>query len=117
MWICLNNGFLSAVENRDDKSSLVVRARRKSHLEDNFPNSEIIFTDSSDYPWRILISKLEFADKLYQLANNISYPNFKRSVEDNRLQTFYDQIWWRGLYIQDVKTKLTDYYKKAFRRF
>jgi hypothetical protein len=93
MWFCFNNGFVSAVEHRDDKNTLVVRARRREHLEDNFPNRKIVVGGSTDYKYRIFISKKDFAEIIKDRIMNINYDNFKNSVEDDDLHELYNGFW------------------------
>jgi hypothetical protein len=93
MWFCFNNGFVSAVENRDDKDGLVVRARRREHLVDNFPNKNIVVGGSTDYKYRIFIGKKEFAEIIKDRIMDIDYGNFKNSVEDDDLHDLYSQFW------------------------
>jgi hypothetical protein len=93
MWFCFNNGFVSAVEHRDDKNTLVVRARRREHLEDNFPNRKIVVGGSTDYKYRIFISKKDFAEIIKDRIMNIDYDNFKNSVEDDDLHELYNGFW------------------------
>ena len=93
MWFCFNNGFVSAVENRDDEDGLVVRARRREHLEDNFPDNKIVVGGSTDYNYRIFISKKEFAEIVKDRIMGIDYSNFKNSVEDDDLYDLYSKFW------------------------
>jgi hypothetical protein len=93
MWICFNNGFVSAVEHRDNPEMLMVRARRREHLRDNFPDYDIIVGGSTDYKYRIVISKTEFAEIVKNSVMNIDYDNFKNSVEDDDLHTLYNGFW------------------------
>lgn len=93
MWFCLNNGFVSAVENRNDPEVLVVRARRREHLADNFPGYNIVVGGSTDYNYRIFITKEDFAKIIKDKIMNINYDNFKNSVEDDDLHILYAQFW------------------------
>jgi len=94
MWICLNNGFLSAVEDTKDNQYLYVRARNIDHLKDNFPDNKIIFLEERDYAYRIHITKKDFADMISSKITNIDYPNFKDSVNDESLYTAYSNMWY-----------------------
>ena len=98
MWICFNDGFVSAVQDRGDARRLVVRARRKEHLEVLFPASEgfKIITAApftSDYKYRVFVSKVDFARIVTERIMNISYDNFKNSVKDDRLHDLYGDFW------------------------
>lgn len=88
MWFCFNNGFVSA-----DKDGLVVRARRREHLEDNFPDKKIVVGGSTDYNYRIFISKKEFSEIVKERIMNIDYGNFKNSVQDDDLHDLYIGFW------------------------
>ena len=111
MWICRNDAFLSAVKDVHTPNGLMVRARRKEHLEDAFPDriDEIYSVPVSDYAWRIRISKFDFTKMLAEYVDDIEYDNFKDSVDDKRLKNFYNEVWWSGLYMQD-QSPLEHYY-------
>lgn len=118
MWVCMQNGFLSAVEDRYNEDYLIVRARRRNHLEDNFPEREedIYTTKDSDYPWRLSLSKKDFAAFVADQVLKIDYGNFKNSVKEKPLHDFYMDVWWEGLFMQDIDTEMSEYYKKAYHR-
>jgi hypothetical protein len=44
MWLFTSKGFVSVVQHLDDKDSLMVRARVKSHLQALFPREKVIDT-------------------------------------------------------------------------
>lgn len=91
MWICFNDAFVSAVEDRMDKSMLRVRARKREHL--NFLNKPITENGGSDYKFRAMIKKEEFAELVKQRILNIDYGNFKNSVKDHKLHDLYADFW------------------------
>lgn len=95
MWVCFNNGFVSAVENRDDKTMLIARARKRQHLIDIFPDKEkeIFSKENSDYEFRLNISKDEYAEVVAAAIRNIDYDNFKNSVTDKGLHDLYGRFW------------------------
>lgn len=96
MWICLNNAFLSAVEDRNDRTFLVVRARKRGHLVDAFKGEDVKIIKSppgSDYAYRTRVSKKNFAALVTQKIASINYDNFKNSVEDDTLHNMYSK-WW-----------------------
>ena len=103
MWICANDGFVSAVEDRYDPTMLVVRARRREHLVAIFGElgEEFISMKDSDYKWRLWIPKAKFAGIITQRIMGIDYDNFKSSVGDDRLHTFYNRVWYNGLQMQN----------------
>jgi hypothetical protein len=93
MWICLNDGFYSAVEDPYNYDYLYVRARNKEHLQKNFQNYKILKKKNSDYPFRIRILKSEFAEIIKSKILEIDYDNFKDSVDEQDLYLAYNQIW------------------------
>lgn len=100
MWVCFNNAFVSAVQDRDNPDGLVVRARRKKHLEVIFPDREIIGMTGSDYKWRICVKKEEFAEIVRKSIMGIDYDNFKNSVKDKALHDMYLDVWSAGYHMQ-----------------
>jgi hypothetical protein len=93
MWICFNDGFISAVEDKGDRSRLMVRARRREHLETIVPGRKIIVTPDRDYRYRVLISKDDYADAVAARVRGIDYGNFKNSVGDGDLHDVYARFW------------------------
>jgi hypothetical protein len=93
MWVCFNDGFVSAVEHRQDPSMLMVRARREEILQSLFPGVEIVLGGSTDYQYRVVVTKEAFAAVLSDRVSEISYSNFKNSVEDEELHDLYRQFW------------------------
>jgi hypothetical protein len=93
MWVLFNDGFVSAVQNPSDRNGLVIRARRKEHLENIFPGEPVVVNGGTDYKYRIKVSKKLFADVLANRANDIDYGNFKSSVADDELHDLYAGFW------------------------
>ena len=93
MWICFNDGFVSAVEHRDSSDLLMIRARRRDILQNLFPNEHLIEGGSTDYQYRVVGSKAVFGDVVSKRISEISYPNFKDSVEDHELHELYEKFW------------------------
>lgn len=99
MWICLNDAFVSAVEHNDNPDLVVVRARNENHLKTLFPGEEIIVIDGSDYDSRVIITKEKLAEVISNRIHNIDYGNFKNSVFEDTLHSFYESVWYAGLKI------------------
>jgi hypothetical protein len=94
MWLCLNNALLSAVADRDDPSRLMVRARRREHLEEVFgSDAEIIENAGSDYKYRVFIPRRVLADIAHETLMGLNYTNFKISVKDEDLHDLYLDFW------------------------
>ena len=94
MWLCFNDGFLSAVADKNDPTRLKVRARRKKDLLNVFgQNVEIIKDAGSDYRWRTFVDRKAFAALVAARVEKINYPNFKNSVGDHDLHDLYLDFW------------------------
>jgi len=93
MWIFTNQGFISAVAHRDKPDYLLVRARRREHLEAIFPGYEISQTEQADYRYRILVSREHFAQAVAEEARAIDYPNFKNSIADHEYHDACSGVW------------------------
>lgn len=93
MWICLNNSFLSVVQNRDDPSILLVRARVAGHIERVFPDAKVFTDPKADYLYRANIKRQVVAKTVAASIEKINYDNFKDSVEDDPLHVAYLKVW------------------------
>lgn len=95
MWICLNDGFVSIVADRNDKKQLLVRARRIEHLLALFPDrkSDIFSAPFSDYQYRLFASRDEVKMAVSTRLDVIDYDNFKNSVMNTDLIHIYHKIW------------------------
>lgn len=93
MWICFNDGFVSAVQNTNLADGLVVRARRREILDGLFADKEVIVGGSTDYNYRVFVSKTDFVGVVASRISEIYYPNFKNSVEEPELHKLYADFW------------------------
>ena len=95
MWIFTNNSYLSVVENRDDKSTLLVRARIKGDIENVFPNAKVFSKKGADYKYRTIVSKEDVAIAVAKQIMEIDYDNFKNSIDhdDHDRHDVYLEIW------------------------
>jgi hypothetical protein len=100
MWFCFKNAFVSAVQHNEKPDILVVRARRRKHLEVLFPHHEIIGMVGSDYKWRCFVDKSHFAELVRRTIMEIDYDNFKNTVKDQDLHEMYMDIWTAGWVMQ-----------------
>jgi len=112
MWFCFNDGFVSAVEHRDEKDKLCVRARRLKDIQNIFPGKEVLVLKGSDYKYRVIVTKAEMAALVAARIRNINYDNFKDSVQDDELHTMYNEFWWHGLQYQRSEDKPKPVLKK-----
>ena len=96
MWLCMNNAFLSVVKDRTDPTdrTLLVRARRKAHLKRFLGRSaKIDETPHGDYRWRARVSRDKLSWIMDWHCQNLSYDNFKNSVQEKELHDMY-LTWW-----------------------
>ena len=96
MWIVTNKSYLSIVENRDNSSQFVVRARVSGDLESFFGpavNISVIETVDSDYRFRVFEDKEVVKQRIIENINSIDYFNFKDSVESKERKAWYTRIW------------------------
>lgn len=93
MWLVLNKGFLSIV---NKGGNFVVRSRMRDHLEEYFPNKEILEFEGTDYQYRININKEELTEFLCSLPDTIDYGNFKKSIKEKKLESFCMEVWYSG---------------------
>ena len=85
MWVFNSQGFFSAVENRNDHSTVIVRARSEDdmlRLGERL-GLETTHTPTADYPYRLTVSKADWSNYLAQQALEIDYPNFKDAMAES----------------------------------
>lgn len=92
MWLCLNNAFVSIVADTNP-SKFKVRARKREHLERLFPGEKIIETKTTDYRYRVIVSRGAVGAMVSKAVYGIDYPNFKNSVAENGLHDMYSDFW------------------------
>lgn len=100
MWIFLNTGFISIVQNRFDAEQVVVRSRKPEILTRLFPDEQIICSADADYRYRLFVRRAQLVAVLSREMTTIDYPNFKSSVHDPELGNLYHEIWSLGVKYQ-----------------
>ncbi len=96
MWLCLNDGFLSVVADKDDPTRLLVRARRKQDLLNVCGKDvEVLENAGSDYRWRTFADRKAFSVLVAARIDRIDYTNFKNSVAGHDLHDMYMDFWSR----------------------
>lgn len=101
MWVMHpDGGFYSAVESKDDPNVLVVRTRARKDakaLAKLVPSGpKVIAGGGTDYPYRLRLTRAEWAAALVQLSERIDYGNFKDAVKDRQGEHragVYSRIW------------------------
>ena len=105
MWIFSEDGFYSAVQDRNNPGRILVRARVRADLErliEQLPQvpgeqaPEIESTPRADYPFRIWIERSIWAAYLASAAWNMDYTNFKaRAAVGGARSSAYHAVWSR----------------------
>ena len=94
MWLCLNEAFLSIVNKDCPPGSLLVRARRPGDIEKLFGGDvKVTRSTDSDYLLRAVVKIEDVELAMNHVIENISYENFKDSVEDHELHLAYMKVW------------------------
>lgn len=93
MWLVTKDGFFSAVEHREHRDCVLVRARVRADLERAFPGMTVEVMEKADYPYRILIGKGAWAAYCAAAAVGVDYPNFKAAITDQRRHNVYLSVW------------------------
>jgi hypothetical protein len=93
MWIFTSTGMLSVVAHRELADDLLVRARSPIHIREMFPDVTVDETPNADYPFRTVISRELYANAIADYSLNISYDNFKNSIEENDFHDRCVDIW------------------------
>ncbi len=97
MWVFMNDAFFSAVEDRNDKDGVVVRARFRGDLETAFGRgTEVIESDDGDYRFRIFTTKARLKEALKAYVDGcLDYDNFKNSIPKREGWRYraYSEVW------------------------
>jgi hypothetical protein len=99
MWIATEHGFYSAVENRNDKNTVMIRARVREDLEHLVKSlslkTPVVDSPNADYPYRVTITKKDWGKFLSTAGTSIDYPNFKSRVgkHDREREHVYHEVW------------------------
>lgn len=114
MWVMFEDGFVSAVQDRDDASILRVRARDKRSLDvmldklrlagQDVDGLEPVTSAGTDYRWRVIMPRELFGIFLLEVSDEISYPNFKDQVTLTRGKKWHDafmDVWVAMLAVDD----------------
>lgn len=103
MWVMTTGGYVSAVQHRDNPALVMVRARDHASLADLCKQLELdagkaIYSDfPSDYPYRVVITKEQFATFLVtEVTERLDYTNFKsaaKKVRGEKYARFLMSVW------------------------
>ena len=101
MWVCLNDGFLSIVEDIEGSSKLMVRSRTRRAITNVFGDNIVIEENKgSDYDFRTKLDRNVVSEVIKKRIDNIDYFNFKKSVREEALHDAYLKIWTIMLWYQ-----------------
>lgn len=115
MWICLNDAFLSIVDERaaathqpntspDLDDTLLVRARVKGDIERVFGAAyKVERTPHRDYMYRARIRREDVAHALMAEVFGLDYGNFKDSVREDDRHSAYAAMWSVMYRLQNAK--------------
>ncbi|MEQ9398173.1 MAG: hypothetical protein RJQ04_03305 [Longimicrobiales bacterium] len=96
MWICLNDAFVSIVEDPNDDSSLLVRARRFDDLVRALRVKpwDIDVTPDQEYPYRVMLPRPRVQNAVYRAVGDIAYSSLQASVsqDDTGRLRFHDAV-------------------------
>lgn len=94
MWIFSKTGFLSIVQDRNNKKNLLVRSRFAGDIEAIFGEDfKVKETRDADYRFRSSIPRGYVATIMAGIVGSIDYPNFKDSVKDPGRHGDYMRVW------------------------
>lgn len=100
MWLFLIDGFYSVVEDKDDPSVLLVRARDKDDAHRMAARLDVTVEDTNDrehdYPYRMRVDRSTFAGELSSEVMDLDYTNFKDRVHSVRgfsRSLIYSRVW------------------------
>lgn len=109
MWIFTTSGFVSAVQDRNDRT-IIVRSRDRASLEQISTMFQVSInqTPLADYPYRIFLKREEFVTWISTEASAIDYHNFKSEVAAIRGKKFsrtLGDVWSTMLQVEDTTAR------------
>ena len=84
MWLMTDRGFVSLVEDRDDRDVLQVRARVKEDILGLFPEVQVLDRPGGDYQFRARLSRSEVANVLAAKVMSLDYGSHAKDVALDR---------------------------------
>lgn len=111
MWVFTQDGFISAVEDKQkNNGTIVVRSRDRQSLEliSTLTGAEIHPSPGRDYPYRVFVTREQFAEFLTSNVYALDYGNFKDRVWDARGDVWHDaagSVWSEMLSVTDQEAR------------
>ena len=93
MWLFVSGGFLSVVAHRTQPEDLLVRARHPGHIHALFPEVELTFMPTADYPYRTVVSRTIVEGAIANYVRTLMYDNFKASIDDHEYHDVCLNVW------------------------
>lgn len=100
MWIFTTLGFFSVVAHRDDQATVLVRAPAREDLEAlrnrHISGHHTLEWEGSDYRFRLVASRDDWAHVAREFAAGIDYSNFKDAVAERQGTSrarLYSPVW------------------------
>lgn len=112
MWIFTTTGFISAVQDPEDRT-IIVRSRDRASLESISSqfSSLVIATPLADYPYRLEMTSEQLSKWLADQALNINYRNFKSevyAVRGSKFSKTLTKVWSVMHDVEDDKARRRD---------
>lgn len=110
MWVFTETGFVSAVKKDLDSSVVVVRSRDRQSLVQLAQSAKVDIGQSpdGDYPWRVYVQQVQFADWVSSAALEVNYENFKNHIKQTRGPRFADllgEVWAVMLHAEEPDSR------------
>jgi hypothetical protein len=112
MWIFTSSGFISAVQDHEDRT-IIVRSRDRASLESISSqfSSLVIATPLADYPYRLKLNSEQLSKWLADQASSINYRNFKSevyAVRGSKFSKTLSKVWSVMHDVEDDKARRRD---------
>lgn len=94
MWLFTETGFVSVVQNFEEKGRLVTRARDEKSLEglSEAAGTPIVSTPGRDYPFRVFIDRETFSAWVTNQIDALDYTNYKSRMWQTRGVQFAESL-------------------------
>ena len=109
MWIFTTSGFISAVQDIEDRT-IIVRSRDRASLRPIAGKFQIKtkHTPYGDYPYRVIVSSEEFVAWVCKEASNVNYRNFKNEVSSllgKKFSSALSKVWSTMHDVEDTEAR------------
>ena len=92
MYVFTENALLSILAHERDERLVEVRARFKGDIERTFPETEVGYTPSEDFPYSTSVSRDRAAERVALQVQHIGYRRFNPSSEEPWRQQLYQNV-------------------------